>query len=79
MIEYKQQSLQQDLEILNDRLYGPIEDNLVKAIEIVAARHKVTYMLEKSNMLYVDPAGGLDLTNEVRIELVRLEKERTGM
>ena len=79
MIEYKRQSLQQDLEILNERLYGPIEDNLVKAIEIVAQRHKVTYVLEKSTTLYTDPVGGLDLTGEVRIELLRLEKERTGL
>lgn len=79
MIDYKRQSLQQDLEILNERLYGPIEDNLVKAIEIVAQRHKVTYVLEKSTTLYTDPVGGLDLTSEVRIELLRLEKERTGM
>lgn len=79
MIDYKRQSLQQDLEILNERLYGPIEDNLVKAIEIVAQRHKVTYVLEKSTTLYTDPVGGLDLTVEVRAELLRLEKERTGL
>lgn len=78
LIQYKQQSLEQDLQILNERLYGPIEKNLEKAIEIVAQRHKVTYMLEKSQMLYTDPSGGLDLTKEVRIELVRLEGERTA-
>ena len=79
MLEYKKQSLQQDLEILNQRLYGPIEENLKKAIEIVALRYKVTYVLEVTSLLYTDPAGGLDLTKEVRTELLRLEKERTGL
>jgi Skp family chaperone for outer membrane proteins len=78
LIEYTKQSLENDLQILNDRLYGPIEKNLTKAIETVSQRHKVTYLFEKTQMLYTDPTGGLDLTNEVRIELVRLETERTA-
>ena len=78
LIEYKKQSLENDLQILNERLYAPIEKSLEKAIEIVAQRHKITYMLEKSQVLYTDPAGGLDLTNEVRTELVRLENERAA-
>lgn len=77
LIDYKKQSLENDLQILNERLYGPIEKSLEKAIEIVAQKYKVTYVLEKSQVMYVDPAG-LDLTKEVRVELVRLEFERTG-
>lgn len=78
IIEMKKQSLQQDLEILNDRLYKPIEDNLVKAIETVATKHGITYMLEKNSMLYTSPTGGLDLTKEVKAELIRLENLRTA-
>lgn len=70
LVQYKQESLQQDLQILNDRLYKPIEDGLTKAIEIIAKKHKVTYVLETNSILYV--SGGLDLTKEVKTELIRI-------
>jgi len=79
LLEYKKQSLENDLQIWNQRLFVPIEENLKKAIETVAQRNNITYMFEKSSMLYTAPSGGIDLTNEVRIELLRLEKIRTGM
>jgi len=74
LLEYKQMSLEQDFEILNNRLYKPIEDNLKKAIKIVGERHKMNYILESNSLLYVN--GGIDLTEEVKIELRRLEAER---
>lgn len=79
MIQYTQQSLEKELKQLNSRLYEPIEINLRNAVESVVARHGIDYMFEKSELLYADPVSGLDLTTEVRLELIRLEKERTGL
>ena len=77
IIQYKSESLEQDLQILNDRLYKPLEDNLTEAVKNIAEKYKLNYILEVNSMLYVN--GGLDLTPEVRTELIRLEKIRTGM
>lgn len=71
IIEIKRQTLQQDLQVLNERLYAPIEENLQKAIDIVAERYGVTYVLDKNQLLYVN--GGLDLTDEVRKEMIKME------
>ncbi|MCH2234643.1 MAG: OmpH family outer membrane protein [Crocinitomicaceae bacterium] len=71
IIELKRQTLQQDLEILNARMYDPIETNLKKAIDLVAERHNVTYVIDESMLLYVN--GGLDLTEEVKAEMLKME------
>ena len=71
IIELKRQTLQQDLEILNARMYDPIEQNLKKAIDMVAERHNVTYVIDESMLLYV--SGGLDLTEEVKAEMMKME------
>lgn len=79
LLEYKKQSLENDLQIWNTRLFVPIEENLKKAIETVALKYGITYMFEETQMLYAAPTGGLNLTKEVRAELIALEKIRTGM
>ena len=71
IIEIKRQNLQQDLDILNARMYNPIEENLKKAIDIVAEKHNVTYVIDKSMLLYVN--GGLDLTDEVEAAMLKME------
>lgn len=78
IIQYKQESLQQDLGILNDRLFKPIEDNLKKAIGIVAERYKITYVFDINSLMYTAPTGGLDITKEVRAELLILENARVA-
>lgn len=82
ILMYKEQSFQQDLEIMKEKLLVPIDKSLKKAIEIVAVRNKVTYVLQydpeygSTGLLYVDKATALDLTNEVRAELILIEKQR---
>lgn len=79
---YKEQTFQQDLEVMKEKLLVPIDKSLKKAIEIVAVRNKVTYVLQydpeygSTGLLYVDKATALDLTGEVRTELIRIEAER---
>lgn len=72
ILRIKSESLQQDLQILNDRAYKPIEDNLKKAIKVVAEKHGVTYVMEASTLLYI--GEGKDLTDEVRQEMMKYEK-----
>ncbi len=78
LIRYKSESLEQDLNILNDRLYKPIEINLDKAIAIVAERHKITYILEVNSLLYFDPATAMNVTDEIKAEMMKFESTGTG-
>ncbi|HBW86130.1 MAG TPA: hypothetical protein DEF82_05150 [Crocinitomicaceae bacterium] len=65
--------LQQQLQTLANEFNQPILDRLQKAVEIVAERKKVNYVLEASKVLYAK--GGIDITMEVKIELLRLDAE----
>jgi outer membrane protein len=67
----KQQSLQDREQSLNT----PILDRIQRAVKIVAERKKLTYVIDETTTLYF--AGGIDLTPEVMIELLRLDKEET--
>jgi outer membrane protein len=70
ILNIKTQSLQQDLQTLQQKSYAPIEENLTKAIEIVAKRNGMLYILEKSQVMF---AGGTDLTEEVKKEMMKFE------
>jgi outer membrane protein len=74
ILEMKKQTLESDLSVYNERLYGPLEANLTKAVKIVADKHKLNYILEANSVLYVN--GGTDLTQEVKNELRKLETAR---
>lgn len=76
LLQYKQESLEADLKVLNERLYKPLEKNLSKAVKAVADKNKLNYILEASSLLYVN--GGLDLTQEVKAELRKLEAVRVS-
>lgn len=82
ILMYKEQTFQQDLEVMKEKLLVPIDKSLKKAIEIVAVRNKITYVLQydpeygSTGLLYVDKATALDLTAEVRAELIIIEKAR---
>ena len=71
-IQVKTQKLQQDIQTLSNRLYKPIEDNLNIAVETVAKKHNISYVIDKGQTLY---AGGMDLTAEVTAEMLKLEKQ----
>ncbi|MBN4072667.1 OmpH family outer membrane protein [Crocinitomix catalasitica] len=70
-IQFKQQQLEQDLQTLYSRLFTPIQERLDKAVKIVAEKNGVVYVLEASQLIYV--GEGLDLTKEVRAEMIKLE------
>lgn len=68
-----QSLLQQQLQTLANEYNQPILDRLQKAVEIVADRKKVNYVLDVSKLLY--SKTGIDLTPEVKVELARLDAE----
>ncbi len=73
-IQYRQQDFQVSYERKVNDLMKPIEENLQKAIDMVAEKHKLNYVFEKTALVYVN--GGLDLTTEIRTELLKLENAR---
>ena len=75
-LQFKQESLENNLSIVNSKLYQPIEDNLKKAIKNIADKHNLNYVFEENSLVYVN--GGLDLTEEVKVELLKLETARVA-
>lgn len=74
ILENKQTTLQSDLEVYDSRLYKPIENNFKKAVKIVSQNHKLNYVFEEGSLLYLE--GGLNITDEVKAELIKLEVTR---
>jgi outer membrane protein len=74
-IQQREQEIQQQLQIMSNELNGPILRRLQKAVDIVADRKKINYVIDESSTLYFK--GGTDITQEVKVELLRLDKEET--
>ena len=72
-LESRQQELEKGLQIYNEELNKPILDRITQAIEIVADRKKLSYIIDESATLY--SKGGIDCTAEVMVELLKLDKE----
>lgn len=70
-----EQELQQKLSIMSNELNAPILKRMQKAVEIVAERRKLNYIIDESQAIY--SKGGTDVTSEVMVELLRLDKEET--
>jgi Skp family chaperone for outer membrane proteins len=72
-LEDRQTALQQELQIYNQELNKPILEMVQKSVEIVSDRKKINYVIDESTTLYFK--GGMDITAEVLIELLRLDAE----
>lgn len=72
MLEATQASLEEGLQLRSEELNKPILDNVQKAIDIVAERNKLNYVLDVSATMYWKK--GIDITNEVITELLLLDK-----
>ncbi len=68
-IQEFQQAIQQDLQQLQNSLQAPIYEKAQNAINELAKAKGVALVFEKSSLLYIDPAQGLDLTPEARTML----------
>ena len=65
-IEQTQQSLQQEMQQLQNSLFSPIYEKAQNAVNELAKAKGVALVFEKASLLYVDPAQGIDLTPEAR-------------
>lgn len=63
------QNLQQELAGLEQSLQAPIVEKAQKTINDLAKAKGVAVVLEKSSVIYIDPAQCLDLTSEARTAL----------
>lgn len=72
-IETRQGELEEELKIHNEELNKPILDRIQRAVEIIADRKKLNYIIDETVTLYFK--GGIDCTQEVMVELLRLDAE----
>lgn len=70
-IQEREQSLQEQLQAISQELNKPILERVKKAVEIVADRKKLSYVVAEDTLLY--SKGGLDITAEVITELLKLD------
>jgi len=70
-----EQMWQNDMQILNTRLNDPILKLIQQAIDNVAERMKITYVLDLAATHY---AKGEDITNAVIIEALALDKSKSA-
>jgi outer membrane protein len=70
-IQEREQTVQNELQVRAQELNQPIFDRVKQAVDIVADRKKLNYVIDASNMLY--SKGGMDITGEVVVELLKLD------
>jgi Skp family chaperone for outer membrane proteins len=75
-LETRQQELEQQMQIYGQELNKPILELVQSAVNNVAESKKIQYVLDETVTLYFQ--GGLDITNEVMSELLKLEAELMG-
>lgn len=72
-LQDREQALNQEMQIYSQELNKPILERVQKAVEIVSDRKKLNYVIDESVTLYFK--GGMDITSEVIVELLRLDAE----
>lgn len=72
-LQEREQSLNSEMQAVSQELNKPILERVQKAVEIVSDRKKLSYVIDESSTLYFK--GGMDITNEVVTELLRLDAE----
>lgn len=71
MLEASSASFEEGIQIMSEELNKPILERIQKSIEIVAERKKLNYVIDVSATMY--SKGGVDITDEVIIELLLLD------
>ena len=75
-LQTRQQELEQQIQIYAQELNKPVLELIATAINNVAESKKLSYVIDESVTAYFK--GGIDITNEVMAELLKLEKELLG-
>ena len=68
-LEQTQQSLQQEMQQLQQNLQAPIYEKAQNTVNELAKAKGGACVFEKSSMLYLDPAQGINLTPDARAAL----------
>jgi outer membrane protein len=71
-IESTNQSLKDYLINTSNELNAPLQDRIKRAVDFVAERNNISYVIDATTAIY--SAGGQDITNEVIVELLRLDR-----
>lgn len=77
-MQYVEQQYQNDVGIIGERYYTPLEDWFKQAVEIVGKRNGIAYILYENESLpifWVNDDKAIDVTNQIITEMLRLEKE----
>lgn len=72
-LQQREQEVQQELSNKAAAMNEPILERVKKAVEIVSDRKKINYVINEEATLYFK--GGMDITNEVITELLKLDAE----
>ena len=75
-LQQREQELQQQISLLGNELNAPILKRVQKAVKTVSISKKLNYVIDESTTLYFD--GGTDITNDVMLELLRLDASETS-
>ena len=68
----RQSSLQNEMQVYGEALNAPILALIKQAIESVAQKNKLNYVIDETVTLY--HSGGIDITEQVLAELLLLDK-----
>ena len=74
--EQTQQSLQVEIQQLQQNLQAPIYEKAQNTVTELAKAQGIAFVFEKSSLLYVDPAQGVDLTPDAR-KALNIPADRT--
>lgn len=70
-LEQRQQEIDQKLQIMTQEMNTKILEKVKKAVNIIATKKGYAYVIDESSTLY--SGGGVDITNEVITELLKLD------
>lgn len=73
-LEARQQEIDQQLQYLTQELNAKTIDKVKKAVNIIATKKGINYVIDGDAALF---AGGMDITNEVIVELLKLDTAGT--
>lgn len=72
-LQEREQGLNAEMQAYSQELNTPILGMVQRAVKIVSERLKINYVIDESVTLYF--AGGTDITQEVIVELLKMDKK----
>ena len=82
MTQYQQKAetwtpaIREEIQLLQQNLQAPIYEKAQTTVAELAKAQGIAFVFEKSSLLYVDPAQGVDLTPEAR-KALNIPEDRT--